>query len=72
MLSLPRADCNAGLVTLMHRFERYAFGWDAQHRHQIDGLLDMGIDGVFSDHVDRLADALAGRPDLGPGGATAG
>jgi glycerophosphoryl diester phosphodiesterase len=38
------------------------FGWDCQHRRQLDGLLDMGIDGLFSDHVDRMVDALEGRP----------
>ena len=71
-VNLHWTDWSGGLVALFHRFERVAFGWDCQHRHQIDDLLAMGIDGVYSDHVDRMADALAGRPDVGPGGATAG
>ena len=38
------------------------FGWDAQHERILDDLLDMGIDGVYSDHVDRMVDAFdAGR-----------
>ena len=55
-------DWTGGLTTLFHRFGLAAFGWDAQHRRQIDELLSQGIDGVYSDHSDRLADALAGRP----------
>lgn len=58
-VNLHERDWSGGLVALFHRFERYAFGWDAQHPHQLDQLLDMGIDGLFSDHVDRLRAALA-------------
>jgi glycerophosphoryl diester phosphodiesterase len=55
------SDWSGGLTTLFHRFSRFAFGWDAQHRRQLDDLLSYGIDGVFSDHVDRMVDAIAGR-----------
>ena len=55
------SDWTGGLTTLFHRFSRFAFGWDAQHRRQLDDLLSTGIDGVFSDHVDRMVDALAAR-----------
>ena len=34
-------------------------GWDAQHDRNIGSLLNMGIDGIFSDHVDRMVDAAA-------------
>ena len=61
-VNLHWSDWSGGLVTLFHRFERYAFGWDAQYRRQLDALLAMGIDGVFSDHVERMVDALEGRP----------
>jgi glycerophosphoryl diester phosphodiesterase len=60
-LNMPYPDWNGGLTTLCHRFEVLAFAWDAQHPHQLDELLDMGADAVFSDHADRLADALAKR-----------
>ena len=61
-VNLHWSDWNAGLTTLFHRFERVAFGWDCQHRRQLDALLQMGIDGLYSDHVDRMVDALEGRP----------
>jgi len=62
-INLHWSDWSAGHVTLFHRFERVAFGWDCQHRRQLDALLDMGIDGVYSDHVDRMMDAIDGRPE---------
>lgn len=49
-------DWTGGISTLFHRFEIFTFGWDAQHDRMIDELLRMGIDGIYSDHVDRLAD----------------
>lgn len=57
-VNMHHADWTGGLTTLFHRFDRYAFGWDAQYDHIIDGLVDMGIDGVFSDHVDVLMDSI--------------
>lgn len=61
-VNLHWSDWNGGLTTLFHRFGLVTFGWDCQHRRQLDELLRMGIDGVYSDHVDRMVDALAGRP----------
>jgi len=57
-INLRGPDWTGGLVTLFHRFERIAFGWDLQHDHQLDNGLRMGLDGVYSDHVDRMSDAL--------------
>ncbi len=62
-LNLHWSDWTGGLTTLLHRFDRFALGWDAQHRRQLDEVLSLGIDGVFSDHVDRMVDALAARQD---------
>ncbi len=62
-VNLHHSDWSGGLVTLFHRFGRLAFGWDAQFDRVLDGLLRMGIDGVFSDHVDRMVDALARDQD---------
>jgi glycerophosphoryl diester phosphodiesterase len=61
-VNLHWSDWNGGLTTLFHRFELVVFGWDCQHRRQLDALLNMGIDGVYSDHVDRMVDAIEGRP----------
>ena len=58
-VNLPYGDWTGGLTTLFHRFERYAFAWDAQHERMLDELLGMGVDAVYSDHVDRMVDALA-------------
>ena len=60
-VNLHRSEWTGGLTTLFHRFGRLCFGWDAQHERMILELLDMGIDGVYSDHVDRLMDALRAR-----------
>ena len=53
------SDWSGGLTTLFHRFERYAFAWDAQFERQLDEVVDMGIDGVFSDHTDRMTGVIA-------------
>lgn len=58
-VNLHHSDWSGGLTTLFHRFGRLALGWDAQHERILRELLDMGIDGVFSDHVDRMVDAMA-------------
>jgi glycerophosphoryl diester phosphodiesterase len=58
-INLHHSDWSAGLTTLFHRFGVLAFGWDAQHERILDALLAMGIDAVYSDHVDRMVDALA-------------
>ncbi len=67
-VNLRNIDWTGGLATMFHRFGRYAFGWDAQHPREIALLLDAGLDGVFSDHVDRLTEAIEG---FYPGSSTA-
>ncbi len=62
-VNLHHSDWNGGLVTLFHRFNRTAFGWDMQHEHILRPALRMGIDGVFSDHVDVMVDAY--KAELG-------
>ena len=58
-MNLHHEEWTGGLTTLFHRFGVLAFGWDAQHERVLKNLLRMGIDGVFSDHVDRMVDALS-------------
>jgi glycerophosphoryl diester phosphodiesterase len=58
-VNLHRSDWNGGLTALFHRFDRLAFGWDCQLERHLEELLDLGIDAVYSDHVDRMVDALA-------------
>lgn len=59
VINLHHSDWTGGLIALVHRFGLLAFGWDAQHERVLDELLDSGIDAVYSDHVDRMVDALA-------------
>jgi len=58
-INLRGPDWTGGLVTLFHRFGRTAFGWDLHQSHQLDNGLRMGLDGVYSDYVDRMSDAAA-------------
>ncbi len=58
-VNFHREDWNGGLTTLYHRFELHAFGWDAQQVRHIAELVDVGIDAVYSDHVDRMVEVLA-------------
>jgi glycerophosphoryl diester phosphodiesterase len=58
-VNLHHTEWTGGLTALFHRFGVLCFGWDAQHERILDGLLDAGVDGVYSDHVDRMVDALA-------------
>jgi glycerophosphoryl diester phosphodiesterase len=60
-VNLHRTDWTGGLTTLFHRFGRLTFGWDAQHERMLLQLLDMGIDAVYSNHVDRMMDAVRAR-----------
>jgi glycerophosphoryl diester phosphodiesterase len=57
-VNLHYTDWTGGLTTLFHRFGRLAFAWDAQHERVLHELVRMGIDGVYSDHVDRMVDAV--------------
>lgn len=62
-INMHHTDWNGGLVTLFHRFERLAFGWDMQFEQILRPALRMGLDGVYSDWVDRMLDAY--RTELG-------
>jgi glycerophosphoryl diester phosphodiesterase len=58
-VNLHHSEWSGGLTSLFHRFGVLCFGWDAQHDRTLDNLLDAGVDAVYSDHVDRMVDALA-------------
>lgn len=58
-VNLHHSEWTGGLTALFHRFGLHCFGWDAQHERILDALLEAGIDAVYSDHVDRMVDALA-------------
>ena len=64
-VNLHHTDWTGGLTALFHRFERVCFGWDMQFEHVMRPALRMGIDGIFSDHVDVMVDAITA--ELGAG-----
>jgi glycerophosphoryl diester phosphodiesterase len=57
-LNLREAEWSLGLVALVHRFGVLAFAWDAQEYRRIRALLEMGVDAIYSDHVERLVAAV--------------
>src|SRR5262249_2135017 len=42
----------------VHAAGLLAFGWDAQSPQDIERGLELGLDGLYSDHVDRLMAAI--------------
>jgi glycerophosphoryl diester phosphodiesterase len=58
-VNLHHTDWNGGLVALFHRFERACLAWDLQHEHLLQATLALGMDGVYSDWVDRMHAALS-------------
>lgn len=62
-VNLRNMDWNGGLVALFHRFGRTAFSWDLQFEHHLRPAYRMGIDAVYSDHVDRMHESF--RAELG-------
>lgn len=67
-VNLHHTDWNGGLVTLFHRFDRLAFGWDMQEPHILERSLRMGLDGVYSDYPDRMTDAYRAQLGAPPAG----
>jgi glycerophosphoryl diester phosphodiesterase len=48
----------AGLVRAAHRRGKQVHVWTVDDRAAIEGLLDLGVDGVFTDRPDTLKDVL--------------
>jgi glycerophosphoryl diester phosphodiesterase len=64
-MNMHHTDWNGGMVALFHRFDRVAFGWDMQEPHILEAAFRMGLDGVYSDWVDRMIEvykAEIGQP----------
>jgi glycerophosphoryl diester phosphodiesterase len=58
-VNLHRSDWSGGLTALFHRFELLTFAWDCQLERHLHETLELGVDGIYSDHVDRMVDSLA-------------
>ncbi len=65
-VNLRQGEWSGGTAILFHRFDRLCFGWDAQHERILRDLLRMGLDGVYSDHVDVMMDAIAENRSTDP------
>jgi glycerophosphoryl diester phosphodiesterase len=63
-INMHHSDWSGGLVALFHRFDRVTFGWDMQEPYVLQAAFRMGIDGVYSDWVERMMDVY--RLELGP------
>jgi len=55
-VNLHHSEWNGGRVVMCHRFGLNAFGWDLQHAEAMENGLRMGLDAVYSDHVDMMVD----------------
>jgi glycerophosphoryl diester phosphodiesterase len=53
-MNMHHREWTPGLVALFHRFDVRTFAWDVQEVRHIRAVLAMGIDGIYSDHVDRM------------------
>ena len=58
-INMHHTDWTGGSVTLVHKFGLHAFGWDTQFDLAIENALRMGLDAVYSDHVDTLVDVYS-------------
>jgi glycerophosphoryl diester phosphodiesterase len=55
-LNMHHTDWTGGSTTLVHKFGMFAFGWDCQYDYVLSNSLRLGLDAVFSDHVDTMVE----------------
>lgn len=55
-LNMHHTDWSGGSTTLVHKFGMFAFGWDCQYDYVLSNSLRLGLDAVFSDHVDTMVE----------------
>jgi glycerophosphoryl diester phosphodiesterase len=61
-VNLHRREWSRPLVETFHDHGRLALAWDAQRSRSLARLVAMGIDAVYSDHVEVMMAALAAAP----------
>ncbi|MDA8048361.1 MAG: glycerophosphodiester phosphodiesterase [Actinomycetota bacterium] len=64
-VNLHRSQWSDDAVREVHAVGLRAFGWDAQTVEDLAALIAVGVDGVYSDHVERMVEVLgrAGSTD---------
>lgn len=60
-INLHRSQWDPVVLGEVHAAGLLAFAWDAQSESEIARLLDLGVDGLYSDHVGRLMGAIRSR-----------
>ncbi len=65
-LNMPHHDWSAEVVGAVQGAGLRAFAWDLQEPDALTRLLALGIDGVYSDHTDRMMAAIAARASAQP------
>ncbi|MFM8857059.1 MAG: glycerophosphodiester phosphodiesterase [Actinomycetota bacterium] len=63
VVNMHHSDWTGGLTTLFHRFGILCFAWDVQHETKMSDVVRMGIDGVYSDHVDMMMEVIQRETD---------
>jgi glycerophosphoryl diester phosphodiesterase len=58
-INLHGSEWNADRVRLVHDAGLLAFGWDAQSEYHLSRLVGLGVDGIYSDFVDRMVRAVS-------------
>lgn len=60
-INMHHSEWTAGLVAMVHRFGVGAFAWDAQEVRHLRAAVAMHVDGVYSDHVERMVAVCSER-----------
>lgn len=59
VINLHGSEWTPERVEQVHDAGLLAFGWDAQSEYHIQRLVRLGVDGIYSDHIDRLLQGIA-------------
>jgi glycerophosphoryl diester phosphodiesterase len=59
-LNLHHSDWSEDMVDALHRRGRLALAWDTQSKAHASAALALGIDAIYSDHVDPMMAAIRG------------
>jgi glycerophosphoryl diester phosphodiesterase len=63
VLNMHWRDWTTRMVDTVHGAGLLAFGWDAQDARAIGRLLELGVDGIYSDWPERLVAAIAAQEE---------
>jgi glycerophosphoryl diester phosphodiesterase len=64
-INLHRHEWTSELVEEVHAEGLSAFAWDAQSEADLARLIELGVDGLYSDHVGRMMKVIAAYGEAG-------